>query len=232
MERARSFPSRRRLLKGAALAALPYALLPDARAAAQTAAVDYPGAEWTPATSSNYTASDRPDSYGLDYVVIHVTQATYADTLSIFQEPAEAGVRALRRPLRRRACGPVRPGTRRRLARGELGLQHQKHRHRARGLGRQAGLLHQRALRGVGAADRGDLRPSTASPRTAPTSSATTRYRAPTTPTRARTGTGRATSGSSTSPEARRASVSPGSTTPLGPSNAERHTPCPVPHGE
>ncbi|MFG2308006.1 N-acetylmuramoyl-L-alanine amidase [Streptomyces sp. NPDC048566] len=87
MERARSFPSRRRLLKGAALAALPYALLPDARAAAQTAAVDYPGAEWTPATSSNYTASDRPDSYGLDYVVIHVTQATYADTLSIFRNP-------------------------------------------------------------------------------------------------------------------------------------------------
>ncbi|MEW2163757.1 N-acetylmuramoyl-L-alanine amidase [Streptomyces sp. NPDC007084] len=89
MERARSFPSRRRLLKGAALAALPYALLPDARAAAQAAAVDYPGAEWTPATSSNYTASNRPESYRLDYVIIHVTQATYADTLSIFRNPAK-----------------------------------------------------------------------------------------------------------------------------------------------
>ncbi|MEU0782013.1 N-acetylmuramoyl-L-alanine amidase [Streptomyces sp. NPDC006173] len=89
MERARSFPSRRRLLKGAALAALPYALLPEARATAQVAAVDYPGAEWTPATSSNYTVSDRPESYDLDYVVIHVTQATYADTLSIFRNPAK-----------------------------------------------------------------------------------------------------------------------------------------------
>ncbi|MCT9004747.1 N-acetylmuramoyl-L-alanine amidase [Streptomyces sp. NPDC054766] len=87
MERARSFPSRRQLLKGAALAALPYALLPDAKATAQSAAVDYPGAEWTPATSSNYTASDRPYSYELDYVIIHVTQATYTTTLSIFQNP-------------------------------------------------------------------------------------------------------------------------------------------------
>ncbi|MET7740256.1 N-acetylmuramoyl-L-alanine amidase [Streptomyces sp. NPDC005385] len=89
MERARSFPSRRRLLKGAALAALPYALLPEARATAQVAAVDYPGAEWTPATSSNFTASDRPQTYDLDYVIIHVTQATYADTLSIFRNPAK-----------------------------------------------------------------------------------------------------------------------------------------------
>ncbi|WP_326843758.1 N-acetylmuramoyl-L-alanine amidase [Streptomyces sp. NBC_01558] len=89
MERARSFPSRRRLLKGAALAALPYALLPEARATAQTAAADYPGAEWTAATSSNYTASDRPNTYDLDYVIIHVTQATYVDTLSIFRNPAK-----------------------------------------------------------------------------------------------------------------------------------------------
>ncbi|WP_037616757.1 N-acetylmuramoyl-L-alanine amidase [Streptomyces aureus] len=89
MERARSFPSRRRLLKGAALAALPYALLPDVKAAAQPSAVDYPGADWYPATGSNYTASDRPYSYDLDYVVIHVTQATYATTLSIFQNPAK-----------------------------------------------------------------------------------------------------------------------------------------------
>ncbi|MGW2781387.1 N-acetylmuramoyl-L-alanine amidase [Streptomyces populi] len=87
MERAQPFPSRRRLLKGAALAALPYALLPDARATAQPAAVDYPGAEWIPATGSNYTASDRPYSYELDYVIIHVTQASYVTTLSIFQNP-------------------------------------------------------------------------------------------------------------------------------------------------
>jgi len=87
MERARSSPSRRRLLKGAALAAIPYALLPGTRATAEVAAVDYPLAEWAPATTSNYTASNRPATYPLDYVIIHVTQATYPTTLSIFQNP-------------------------------------------------------------------------------------------------------------------------------------------------
>ncbi|WSQ13766.1 N-acetylmuramoyl-L-alanine amidase [Streptomyces sp. NBC_01231] len=87
MERARSFPSRRRLLQGAALAALPTALLPDTLARAQGRAVDYPSAEWQPAVASNYTVSDRPASYPLDFVVIHVTQETYADTLAIFRNP-------------------------------------------------------------------------------------------------------------------------------------------------
>ncbi|MFD8388842.1 N-acetylmuramoyl-L-alanine amidase [Streptomyces sp. NPDC059680] len=79
--------SRRRLLKGAALAAVPYALLPDPRAGAQTASVDYPSAEWQPASTSNYTASDRPGSYAIDRVIIHVTQETYANTLAIFANP-------------------------------------------------------------------------------------------------------------------------------------------------
>jgi len=87
MEHARSFPSRRRLLKGAALAAIPYALLPDTRATAEVAEVDYPPAEWAPASTSNRTASNRPSTYPLDYVIIHVTQATYPTTLSIFQNP-------------------------------------------------------------------------------------------------------------------------------------------------
>ncbi|MFF3331819.1 N-acetylmuramoyl-L-alanine amidase [Streptomyces sp. NPDC002888] len=85
MDRARSLPSRRRLLKGAALAAVPYALFSGTRAGAQTA-VDYPPAEWQPATSSNYTASNRPTDYSVDLVVIHVTQTTYDDALSIFQD--------------------------------------------------------------------------------------------------------------------------------------------------
>ena len=87
MERATPLPTRRWLLKGAALAAVPYALLPAPQADAQPEAVDYPSAEWQPATSSNYTASSRPSSYPVDYVVIHVTQETYASTLSIFQNP-------------------------------------------------------------------------------------------------------------------------------------------------
>ncbi|MFF7353686.1 N-acetylmuramoyl-L-alanine amidase [Streptomyces filipinensis] len=79
--------SRRRLLKGAALAAVPYALLPDPRAGAQPAAVDYPPAEWRPASTSNYSASDRPGDYAIDRVIIHVTQETYANTLTIFGNP-------------------------------------------------------------------------------------------------------------------------------------------------
>ncbi|MET7851826.1 N-acetylmuramoyl-L-alanine amidase [Streptomyces avermitilis] len=93
MERARALPSRRQLLKGAAVAAVPYALLPAAQAGAEPRAVDYPSAEWTSASTSNYTASSRPSSYPLDYVVIHVTQETYPTTLDIFRNP-QKGVSA------------------------------------------------------------------------------------------------------------------------------------------
>lgn len=87
MDRARPRLSRRRLLKGAALAAVPYALLPDPRAGAQGAAVDYPPAEWQAASGSNYTVSVRPGDYTIDRVIIHVTQETYTDTLAIFGNP-------------------------------------------------------------------------------------------------------------------------------------------------
>ncbi|GGW43682.1 amidase [Streptomyces lucensis JCM 4490] len=87
MDRPEPRLSRRRLLKGAALAVVPYALLPDPRAGAQTEAVDYPSAEWLPASTSNYTTSSRPAGYAIDRVIIHVTQETYPDTLAIFQNP-------------------------------------------------------------------------------------------------------------------------------------------------
>ncbi|NBE50570.1 N-acetylmuramoyl-L-alanine amidase [Streptomyces boluensis] len=82
-------PSRRRLLQGAALAAVPTSLLlPATRADARpTKRADYPDAEWVPASNSNFTASNRPSSYPIDFVVIHVTQETYDDTLAIFQNP-------------------------------------------------------------------------------------------------------------------------------------------------
>ncbi|MFB0614991.1 N-acetylmuramoyl-L-alanine amidase [Streptomyces sp. AGS-58] len=87
MDRVRPRLSRRRLLKGAAVAAVPCALLSDPLASAQTAAVDYPAAEWQPAGASNYTLSSRPASYAIDRVIIHVTQETYNDTLAIFNDP-------------------------------------------------------------------------------------------------------------------------------------------------
>ncbi|MEV5608927.1 peptidoglycan recognition family protein [Streptomyces sp. NPDC052225] len=90
MDRARHLPgrpSRRRLLQAGAAAAVPAALLPAGRAGAQALAVDYPPAESVPASTSNYTVSSRPSSYPIDYVIIHVTQETYANTLAIFQNP-------------------------------------------------------------------------------------------------------------------------------------------------
>ncbi|MFD0417669.1 N-acetylmuramoyl-L-alanine amidase [Streptomyces sp. NPDC127108] len=82
-------PGRRRILQGAALAALPSALLTARPASAQARAVDYPSAESVPASTSNYTASNRPTTYPVEYVIIHVTQETYADTLAIFKNPAK-----------------------------------------------------------------------------------------------------------------------------------------------
>ncbi|GAB7102423.1 N-acetylmuramoyl-L-alanine amidase [Streptomyces phaeofaciens JCM 4814] len=87
MERARLRLDRRRILKGAALAAVPYALLPDARAGAQSQPVDHRPAEWQPAAGTNYTVSQRPTTHSVDLVVVHVTQTTFAKALAIFQNP-------------------------------------------------------------------------------------------------------------------------------------------------
>ncbi|NMO33120.1 N-acetylmuramoyl-L-alanine amidase [Streptomyces sp. GMY01] len=94
MDRAGPPPSRRRIIKGAAaLAAVPSVLLPSAHAvarprpAARSEAAAYPPVEWQPASTANYTASNRPTSYSLDRVIIHITQETYANTLAIFQNP-------------------------------------------------------------------------------------------------------------------------------------------------
>ncbi|MFI9547434.1 N-acetylmuramoyl-L-alanine amidase [Streptomyces sp. NPDC052016] len=87
MERASPLPGRRRILKGAALAAVPYAFLSDARAGARTAAVDHPLAEWQPATPSTCTTSNRPRLHPIDRVVIHVSQTAYAQALAVFQNP-------------------------------------------------------------------------------------------------------------------------------------------------
>ncbi|WP_248965108.1 golvesin C-terminal-like domain-containing protein [Sphaerisporangium perillae] len=55
---------------------------------AQAAAPDYPDGSWVAASSSNYTASSRPSAYAIDRVVIHVTQGSYAGTISWFQNPS------------------------------------------------------------------------------------------------------------------------------------------------
>ncbi|MGW0820692.1 N-acetylmuramoyl-L-alanine amidase [Streptomyces sp. NPDC002845] len=89
MERAGSSPSRRRMLKGTALAAVPYVLLPDPRAGAQPRAVDYALGEWSGASSANYTVADRPASRPIDLVIIHVTQTRFRNTLNVFRNPGK-----------------------------------------------------------------------------------------------------------------------------------------------
>ncbi|MFI8437225.1 N-acetylmuramoyl-L-alanine amidase [Streptomyces sp. NPDC079020] len=81
---------RRRILQGAAVTAAAALLPASVRAvAASTAETDYPAANWAPASTSNYTASKRPSAYPVDFVVIHVTQETFNETIGIFQNPAK-----------------------------------------------------------------------------------------------------------------------------------------------
>ncbi|MEE6306985.1 N-acetylmuramoyl-L-alanine amidase [Plantactinospora veratri] len=49
---------------------------------------DYGPAAWAPAHSANYTVANRESTYPINYVVIHVTQGSYAGSISWFQNPA------------------------------------------------------------------------------------------------------------------------------------------------
>ncbi len=55
--------------------------------ALSTESTDYGPAAWAPAASTNFTVSSRPTAYPINYVVIHVTQETYADAIAWFQNP-------------------------------------------------------------------------------------------------------------------------------------------------
>ncbi|WP_069812216.1 N-acetylmuramoyl-L-alanine amidase [Streptomyces sp. TP-A0874] len=84
-------PSRRSLLRGGlvlgtAAAAGALATPASARPGRRPRVLDYPDAHWTPASTSNYTAASRPSEYPIEFVIIHVTQETYADTIDIFQD--------------------------------------------------------------------------------------------------------------------------------------------------
>ncbi|WP_129843559.1 peptidoglycan recognition family protein [Streptomyces sp. RFCAC02] len=98
-----SRPSRRALLRGGAAAAAAGTALAvaaghalagqrggraDGGAEAPVGTLDYPWSEWVPASPSNYTVANRPAAYPIEYVVIHVAQETFADTLAIFSDPS------------------------------------------------------------------------------------------------------------------------------------------------
>lgn len=77
------------MLLGAAAAVVPALLTAGSAAASDTSSTstDRPTADWVPASPSNYTTANRPREYPIEFVVVHVTQETYADTLGIFQNP-------------------------------------------------------------------------------------------------------------------------------------------------
>ncbi|MGQ5259810.1 N-acetylmuramoyl-L-alanine amidase [Micromonospora sp. ZYX-F-536] len=53
-----------------------------------TLSTDYGPAAWAPASTSNYTVASRPGSHPVNRVVIHMTQGSYAGSISWFQNPA------------------------------------------------------------------------------------------------------------------------------------------------
>ncbi|MDF6018680.1 peptidoglycan recognition family protein [Streptomyces sp. JH34] len=50
--------------------------------------LDYTPARWIAASEANWRRADRPDDYGVDRVIVHVTQGSYASAVKVFQDPA------------------------------------------------------------------------------------------------------------------------------------------------
>lgn len=48
---------------------------------------DYPSAIWNPAYSGNFATSNRPTTYPIEYVVIHITEGSYNGAISWFKNP-------------------------------------------------------------------------------------------------------------------------------------------------
>ncbi|QCD58377.1 N-acetylmuramoyl-L-alanine amidase [Streptomyces hawaiiensis] len=50
-------------------------------------AVDYTGARWVAASDANWRRADRPDDFGIDMVIVHVTQGSFDSAVKAFQDP-------------------------------------------------------------------------------------------------------------------------------------------------
>jgi hypothetical protein len=50
--------------------------------------VDYAAASWVAASDENWRRADRPDDFGVDMVIVHVTQGSFASAVKAFQDPA------------------------------------------------------------------------------------------------------------------------------------------------
>ncbi|MFG3102731.1 N-acetylmuramoyl-L-alanine amidase [Streptomyces sp. NPDC048182] len=90
---------RRALLVGGAVAATGTAVLardelarlwwrtPGVEKPREAGVVDYAGARWVSASDANWRRADRPDDYGIDMVVVHVTQGSFSSAVKAFQDP-------------------------------------------------------------------------------------------------------------------------------------------------
>ncbi|MFD4526919.1 N-acetylmuramoyl-L-alanine amidase [Streptomyces sp. NPDC058470] len=90
---------RRALLIGGAAAAVGSVLLardelarlwwrlPSVEKPRKEGEVDFAGARWVAASSANWRRADRPDDYGIDRVIIHVTQGSFDSAVKVFQDP-------------------------------------------------------------------------------------------------------------------------------------------------
>ncbi|MFJ8112187.1 N-acetylmuramoyl-L-alanine amidase [Streptomyces sp. NPDC096132] len=64
-----------------------YWRLPGVQKSRVEGAVDFGGARWVSASEANFRWADRPDDYGIDMVVIHVTQGDLAGAVKAFEDP-------------------------------------------------------------------------------------------------------------------------------------------------
>ncbi|MFD4257447.1 N-acetylmuramoyl-L-alanine amidase [Streptomyces sp. NPDC058534] len=90
---------RRALIVGGAAAAVGTAVLarddlarlwwrvPGVERPREEGVVDYAGARWVAASDENWRRADRPDDFGVDMVIVHVTQGSFDSAVKAFQDP-------------------------------------------------------------------------------------------------------------------------------------------------
>ncbi|MCL7369439.1 N-acetylmuramoyl-L-alanine amidase [Streptomyces ardesiacus] len=61
--------------------------LPGVERPREEGVVDYAGARWVAASDANWRRADRPDDFGIDMVIVHVTQGSFDSAVRAFQDP-------------------------------------------------------------------------------------------------------------------------------------------------